>query len=146
MKRQRAAHRLPYTAEQMFDLVADIERYPEFLPHWPRATIQRREGNVLHVLQEIDLGIRQLRFESCAVLERPAHLQITSQAAPFRRMQVEWQFTPDGQGSVTTVTIEIEMQSPLMEVVAGELIGLMMHDVFDRFQRRAAALYAAAPG
>ena len=49
MRRQSESHWFPYTAEQMFDLAADIERYPEFLPHWPRATIRLREQDVLHV-------------------------------------------------------------------------------------------------
>ena len=142
MERQSATHRFPYTAGQMFDLAADIERYPEFLPHWPRATIRRREGNVLYVLQEIDLGIRRLRFESRAVLERPDRLCVSSEALPFRSMLVDWRFVPDGQASVITLTIEIEMLSPVMEIVAGKLIRLMMLDVLDRFQQRAALLFA----
>lgn len=146
MKRQRVSHWLPYTDGQMFDLAADIERYPEFLPHWPRATIQRREGDILYVLQEIDLGIRQLRFESRAVLDRPGQLRVTSETAPFRSMLIDWRFKPEGEGSVTTLTIEIEMQSPLLEAVAGTLIRQLTRDVFDRFQQRAAMLYAPGPG
>lgn len=145
MRRQHAAHWFPYPAGQMFDLAADIERYPEFLPHWPRATIQRQEGNVLYVLQEIDLGIRRLRFESRAVLDRPGQLRVTSEAAPFQSMQVDWRFTPEKQGSLTTLTIEIEMLSPVLEVVAGRLIALMTRDVFDRFAQRAASLYTPGP-
>ena len=94
MRRQSEAHWFPYTPEQMFHLAADIERYPEFLPHWPRATIQSREQDVLHVLQEIDLGLRRFRFESHAVLQRPSRLHIDSTSGPFRRLAIDWRFSP----------------------------------------------------
>jgi coenzyme Q-binding protein COQ10 len=144
MRRQSEAHWLPYTAEQMFDLAADIERYPEFLPHWPRATIRSREQNVLHVLQEIDLGLRRLRFESRAVLERSGHLHIDSATGPFRRLSIDWRFTPGEQGGcLVTLTVEMEMRSLLLEALAGKLMEMMTRDVLVRFRERAAMLYGA---
>jgi coenzyme Q-binding protein COQ10 len=144
MRRQSEAHWFPYTAEQMFDLAADIERYPEFLPHWPRATIRSREQNVLHVLQEIDLGLRRLRFESRAVLERPGHLHIDSATGPFRRLSIDWRFTSGEQGGcLVTLTVEMEMSSLLLEALAGKLMEMMTRDVLVRFRERAAMLYGA---
>jgi coenzyme Q-binding protein COQ10 len=141
MRRQSESHWVPWTTEQMFDLAADIERYPEFLPHWPQAFIRAREGNVLHVQQEIDLGIRQLRFESRAVLQRPDHLHIDSVSGPFRRLSIDWRFTPERDGCRTTLTVEMEMRSLLLEALAGKLMALLTRDVLAQFRTRAAALY-----
>ena len=136
------SHGFPHTAEQMFDLAADIERYPEFLPHWPRATIRSREQGVLHVLQEIDLGLRRFRFESRAVLQRPTHLHIDSASGPFRRLSIDWRFTPGGEGGCTVaLTVEMDMRSTLLEAFAGGLMRMMTQDILERFRERAAALY-----
>jgi len=142
MRRQSESHWLPWTAEQMFDLAADIERYPEFLPHWPRATIRSRDQDVLHVQQEIDLGLRRFRFESRAVLRRPSHLHIDSASGPFRRLSIDWRFTPGAEsGCLTALTVEIEMRSVLLETFAGRLMQMMTQDILERFRARAAVLY-----
>lgn len=144
VRHRHETHRLPYSAEQMFDLVADIERYPEFVPHWTHASIERREGNVLTVLQEIDLGIQRLRFESRAELQRPGHLQISSSAAPFRNLLVDWRFAPvDDGGCLCTMTVEVTMRSALMEFIADKLVHLITADVYQCFRKRAAILYPA---
>ena len=142
MRRQHESHGLPWTAEQMFDLAADIERYPEFLPHWPRATIRSREQDILYVRQEIDLGLRRFHFESRAVLQRPAHLHIDSTSGPFRRLSIDWRFTPGGQGGCTVdLTVEMDMRSVVLEALAGKLMEMLTGDVLERFRDRAAALY-----
>jgi coenzyme Q-binding protein COQ10 len=141
MRRQSESHWVPWMAEQMFDLAADIERYPEFLPHWPHAIIRSRQGNVLHVQQAIDLGVRQLRFESRAVLQRPGHLHIDSTSGPFRRLSIEWRFVPERDGCRTTLTVEMEMRSLLLEILAGRLMEMLTRDVLARFRDRAATLY-----
>ena len=141
MRRQSESHWVPWMAEQMFDLAADIERYPEFLPHWPHATIRSREDNVLYVQQEIDLGLRRLQFDSRAVLQRPAHLHIDSATGPFRHLSVDWRFTPEREGCRTALTVEVEMRSLLLEAMAGKLTERLTRDVLARFRERAAALY-----
>lgn len=126
----------------MFDLVVDIEHYPEFLPNWTAARILRREGNVLHVSQEIDLGIRRIAFESRAVMDRPQQLHIRSGAGPFRRLDIDWRFTPATQGGCEiTLAVSLEMHSLLLEAVSGRLMELLTRDIFRRFRERAARLY-----
>lgn len=83
---------LPYPAEQLFDLVADVERYPEFLPFWASARVRRREADVLYVDQVIRLAILQWRFSSKAELHRPRRLHITSTGAPFHNLEITWTF------------------------------------------------------
>jgi coenzyme Q-binding protein COQ10 len=142
VKRQREARRLPYSAEQMFDLAADVERYPEFLPHWTQAEILHRGTHTLDVRQELDLGIRRIRFDSRATLERPRHLHIDSRAALFRHLTIDWRFTPaDGNGCIATLTVELEMRSLFMDAVARRLMQSLTRDIHSRFRERAARLY-----
>lgn len=144
MKRQTERHRLSYSAEQMFDLAADIERYPEFLPQWSAATIQKREGDVLTVEQELDMGIQTLRFMSQATMQRPGRLQIRSSQAPFRSMLIDWRFSPAGDGGcLVTLAVEFDMRSIILETAAGKFMQIMTSDIFSRFRRRARELYGA---
>jgi coenzyme Q-binding protein COQ10 len=135
-------HHLPWQAERMFDLVADIERYHEFLPAWSHARITRREGNILTVVQGIDLGILRLDFESRAELERPSHLRVSSSTRPFRRFQLDWRITPAARGGcVVALAVHLEMHSALLEATSGRLLDRLTRDIFRRFRERAAALY-----
>lgn len=142
MKRRAEQHRLPYRAERLFDLAADVERYPEFLPHWSVVTIRAREGDRLIVDQELDLGIQRLRFTSQASLRRPERLQIRSSQPPFRTMLIDWRFRSMGAaGCLISLDVEFNMRSLLLEAAAGQLMRLMTGDFFSRFCRRAHALY-----
>jgi len=128
----------------MFDLVADIERYHEFLPFWTHARITRRQGDVLTVMQGIDLGIMRLEFESRAELHRPERLQVSSSAGPFRHLLIDWRFTPDPDGGcVVALAVSLEMHSPLLEAAGSRLLDLLTRDIFLRFRDRAAALYGS---
>jgi coenzyme Q-binding protein COQ10 len=135
-------HHLPWQQEQMFDLVADIERYHEFLPAWSPARITRRQGDVLTVEQGIELGIMHLEFESRAELQRPERLRVSSSSGPFRTLLLDWRFAPDARGgSRVALTVSIEMHSRLLEVAGGRLLELLSRDIMRRFHDRAATLY-----
>lgn len=86
------ASTFPYSAEQLFDLVADVERYPDFLPFWAGVRILRREGDSLRVEQSIRLPLVRLRFLSEAELNRPRRLRIITNQAPFRSLEITWSF------------------------------------------------------
>lgn len=129
----------------MFDLVADIERYHEFLPLWTQARITRRDGNTLFVTQGIEFGPLHLEFESRAELRRPQRLRVTSSAGPFRSLLIDWRFAPaDGSGTVVTLEVGLEMRSLLLESVSSRLLDRLTQDIFDRFRDRARVLYGEA--
>lgn len=145
VKRQALTRHVPWTAGQMFNLVVDIERYPEFLPNWTSARVLAREGEVLRVSQEIDLGIRRLAFESRAVPEPPRRLRIHSAVGPFRQLEIDWRLTPDTRGGGCTIRLAVsfEMHSRLLEAVSGRLMDVLTRDTLERFRVRAAQLYGA---
>jgi len=145
MKRQTERHRLPYTADQMFDLAVDIERYPEFLPQWSAAKIRKREGDILTVEQELDMGIQRLRFTSHATAQRPERLQIRSSQAPFKSMLIDWRFvSATDNGCMVTLAVEFDMRSMLLEAAAGKFMQIMTSDIFSRFRHRAHKIYGGS--
>ncbi len=142
MKYRRTEQHSPWDVGQMFDLVADIERYHEFLPGWSPARITRRHGDVLTVVQEIELGFLQLSFESRAELHRPERLQISSSAGPFRELLIDWQFTPHPRGGCAiALAVSLDMRSMLMEAASGQVLDLLTRDIVRRFHERAVLLY-----
>jgi coenzyme Q-binding protein COQ10 len=142
VKSRYEEHRLPWRAEMMFDLVADIERYHEFLPVWTHARITQRQGDFLTVMQGIDLGFTRLDFESRAELHRPERLQVRSSAGPFRDLLIDWRFTPvPDDGCVVRLAVSLEMRSSLLELASGRVLDLMTRDILRRFQARAEQLY-----
>ena len=142
MKYCRIEQHSPWEVGQMFDLVADIERYHEFLPAWSQARIRRGHGDVLTVVQEIDLGILRLDFESCAELRRPERLRVSSSDGPFRELLLDWRFTPHPRGGcVIALSVSVEMRSVLAEAASGRLLDLLTRDIVMRFHERAAVLY-----
>jgi coenzyme Q-binding protein COQ10 len=142
MKYRRIEQHSPWNVGQMFDLVADIERYHEFLPAWSPVRIRQRRGDVLTVAQEIDLGILRLDFESRAELYRPERLRVSSSGGPFRELLLDWRFMPHPpDGCVIALAVSLEMRSVLVEAASGRLLDLLTRDIVRRFHERAADLY-----
>jgi coenzyme Q-binding protein COQ10 len=139
---RQVEHQLPWDMQQMFDLVADIERYHEFLPGWSAARITQREGDILTVMQAIELGPLRLEFESRAELQRPERLRVSSSGGPFRQFLLDWRFRPAPRaGCIVALEVSMEMRSILLEAAGKRLLDLMTRDIFMRFRERARALY-----
>ncbi|MDJ0778885.1 MAG: type II toxin-antitoxin system RatA family toxin [Gammaproteobacteria bacterium] len=126
----------PYRCEDLFELVLDIERYPEFVPGWRSARVLERDMGWLRVEQHIGIGPLRLSFESRATYERPDSIRIESAAAPFRHLCIDWRFHRDQGGC------RIEFDSSLsllaMNRFATPLLELMGSNVIAAFKRRAA--------
>src|SRR5260221_2784155 len=85
---------LPYTAEQMFDLVADVEKYPQFLPWCVAARIRERKGNEISADLAIGFKMYRERFTSRGILDRPHTIHVTYSDGPFRYLENEWRLLP----------------------------------------------------
>jgi coenzyme Q-binding protein COQ10 len=138
---------LPYTAQQMYDLVADVARYPEFLPWCAAARIRSRAPSDTAEVLEADIVISfkvfRERFGSRVTLW-PGILKIDTEYldGPFRYLHSNWQFEPaeDG-GSNVSFFVDFEFRNKVLQGV----IGIVFHDAMQRvvraFERRAADLY-----
>ena len=94
----REQRRLPYGADQMFDLVADVGHYPAFLP-WVVATRIRSKTDT-EMVADMLVGFKALRekFTSHVTLERPRHIRVQYIDGPLRDLDNHWTFTPLDDG------------------------------------------------
>lgn len=135
---------LPYTPQQMFDLVADVERYPEFLPWCVAARIRRRDGNIM--LADLMIGFKMVRerFTSRVVLDGPHRLDVTYTEGPFKYLNNHWIFEPlENGGTLIDFYVDFEFRSKVLQALIGavfnEAVGLMV----SAFEKRARQLYGA---
>lgn len=138
---------LAYTPEQLFDLAAEVERYPEFLPWWIAARVRRREGDVYYTDQVVGFGIVRERFGSKTVLRRPERIDVTSSDGPFRHFHLAWRFEPCPDGACrVSLAVDLELRSWLLQEVFGRAIVERVGAIITAFEARAHRLYGPAEG
>ena len=136
--------RLPYTAEQLFNLVADIERYPEFLPWCVGARIRERTERM--VIADLIIGFRMFRerFTSRVVLDRPQRIDVAYSEGPFRYLDNHWLFEPQADGGcVIDFFVDFEFRSRLLQRLIEVLFNEAVRRMVGAFEARARALYGA---
>ena len=148
----KTTRRVRHSAENMFDLVADVEHYPEFLPLCQALTVRRRrqidDGHEV-VIADMRVGYLAIRetFTSQVTLDRPGlKILVEYLEGPFSSLENRWTFdpTPDGVGCVVGFYINYEFRSRML----GRLMGSMFDSAFRRFaeafERRADKVYGPA--
>jgi coenzyme Q-binding protein COQ10 len=140
---------LPYTAEQMYAVVADIERYPEFLPWCAKVVIRKREtaGRVELVTAEMAIAFHALheRYVSLVRLDRGAlTIEARHVEGPFQRLDTRWRFVPLATGSEIHFLIDFAFKSMLLSAVAGVAFGFVAARMAEAFVQRAHRLYGAS--
>jgi coenzyme Q-binding protein COQ10 len=139
---------LPHTSEQMFDLVADVERYPEFVPMCERLTIRRRTTGVNGsevLLADMSIGYRLIResFTSRVALDRE-NLKILVEYVdgPFSHLENRWSFAPAPQGGcAVTFDIDYAFRSRTFQMIAGAVFDTVVRRMVQAFETRADAIY-----
>jgi coenzyme Q-binding protein COQ10 len=138
---------LAYTPEQLFDLAADVERYPEFLPWWIAVRARKREANVYYTDQVVGFGLVRQRFESKTVLRRPERIDVTSSDRKFRRFHLTWLFDPlPDDGCRVALVVDLELRSKLAQDLFGRAISRMAGSIMSAFEDRAHRLYGPTAG
>ena len=138
--------RLPYSAQQMFDLVADVASYPEFLPWTAAARIRSRRpvagGEIIEADLVISFKVFRERFGSRVTLW-PGALKIDTEYldGPFRHMLSAWAFRDIEGGSEVEFFVDFEFRNALLQGIIGVVFNDAMTRVVRAFERRAAALY-----
>src|SRR5262245_48969172 len=114
----RTVRRVPFSPRQMFDLVADVERYPQFLPLCEALAVKRRErdGEREVVTAQMTVGYMAIRetFTSCVVLDPPSLLVEAAAvpgaaSGPFSRLKNRWTFLPAAEGCNVDFSIDYEL-------------------------------------
>ena len=137
----------PYNTQQLFDLVADIERYPEFLP-WCRAArvLERREGELLGELvisfsHMTESYVSRVQLQRPSAPDQPGVIDVTMVRGPFEYLTNHWRFTPAEGGSEIDFKVDFKFRSRILEKLIGALFGKATAKMVGAFKQRAEALY-----
>ena len=142
MKRYAVARTLPWSCEQLFDLAADVASYPDFLPGWLDVQILEQDPRRLRVRQRLGVGPVNHSFTSCAELERPRQVLISTADAPFQHLHIHWQFEESGQtGCRVSLGVELETDGSVLEQALAKLFEVSTPEIVRHFEQRARQLY-----
>jgi coenzyme Q-binding protein COQ10 len=134
--------KLPYTPEQMFDLVADVEKYPQFLPWCVATRIKSRYGDTLTADMAVGYKMFREKFTSIARLDRAAmRIDIEYREGPFRYLNNHWVFEPDPKGCAIDFYIDFEFRSQLLEKAITAVFNRAVSVMVQAFEKRAKVIY-----
>lgn len=133
-----------FSAAQMFGLVDDIERYPEFLPWCSGTAVTRRDADTTCATIKVSYrGIRQ-SFSTQNTKQYPHHMTMKLVEGPFRMLDGEWRFTTlDAGACKIDFFLQYEFSGVLLEKLAGPVFGYIAGTMVDAFLKRAEQLYRA---
>ena len=142
MPRHSETKHLPYTPEQLFDLVADVARYDEFLP-WVVA-VRVRSSSEKQTVADLVVGFNAFkeRFTSRVVKERPTRICVDYVEGSLKFLHNEWKFdrAVDG-GTNVHFSVDFAFRSRLFETLAGAMFDRALRRMTAAFEQRAASLY-----
>ncbi len=135
----------------MFDLVADVERYPQFLPLCKGLRVLRRVpgGESRETLvAEMNIGYKAIaeRFTTKVTLDHGAHdIHVSYVDGPFRYLENRWEFRPDGEGCAVHFAIDYEFRSMALGLLMGAMFDRAFRRFTDAFETRADTVYGRRP-
>ena len=132
---------LPYTQAQLFDMVADVERYPEFLPWCLASRITKRQGPV--ITADLIIGFRMVReqFTSRVTLDRPNRIHVEYTHGPLSHLNNHWVFYPHEDGCLIDFYVDFEFRSRVLQKLIGALFNEAVKRMVAAFEARAGDLY-----
>ena len=132
---------LPWSPKQLYDLVADIESYPKFLPWCVAARNRERRNNVL--LSDLVIGFKMLRerFTSLVTLKE-GRIDVAYQEGPFKYLTNHWVFEEQPDGStIIDFYVDFEFRSKMLQGIIGTLFNEAVKVMVGAFEKRARQLY-----
>ncbi len=152
MTRHTETRDLPYTAQQMYDLVADVEAYPKFIPWTTGARVRDRKdvagGEEMIADLVVSFKVFRERYTSRVSLqpsdgEKDARIDVTAINGPFDRLVTRYRFTPREDGGCTMgLDVDFAFKSRLLQRAAGMAFELALKRVSRAFEERAGVIYA----
>ena len=133
---------VPYAASEMFALVADVEKYPGFLPWCRKAHVRAPGADTLEASLEIGRGPIRKTFTTRNVMTRDSRIDIGLIDGPFKYLQGCWRFLArDGAGCRVVLDLEYELSNAVLRRTLGPLFSEIANSLVDAFCRRARQLY-----
>lgn len=141
MIEHRETRHVPYPAQLMYAVVADVAQYPKFLP-WVVAlrVLSRREGGMTAEMAVGYGGLRERYISDVVLVEDARTIAVTQTSGPFKVLENHWRFTPRDEGCDIEFSIRFEFKSRLLQSLAGAKFEKVMLKMTDAFVARAKAL------
>lgn len=145
MPRHAEQKLVPYRAEQLFDLVADVGRYPEFLPWCVGAQVRTRTETEL--LADLVIGFGPFRegFTSRVALRRPELIRVRYENGPFRYLTNQWRFTAAPRGCRVDFFVDFEFRNRILTAAIGVVFNEAVRRMVHAFVKRARDVYGPPP-
>lgn len=134
--------KMPYTADQMFDLVAQVDLYPQFLPWCLASRITKHEGNVFYA--DLVIGYKMVRekFTSRVTALRPDHIHVEYLEGPMHHLSNHWRFLPEEDGGCTIdFFVDFEFKNKIMQNLMEVFFEKAVRKMVTAFEARAEDLY-----
>lgn len=147
MPKHSETRHIPYTAQQMYDLVSDVSSYPEFIPWTSGAKIRSLDEQDNKTIMIADLIVSFKLFEESfgsEVVLRPGEKKIDTSYldGPFKHMISQWAFTDTDNGCDVHFKVDFEFKSLILQKTATVFFNMAMQKVVHSFEKRANELYA----
>jgi len=128
----------------MFELVADVRRYAEFLP-WVIA-MRVRKDTATETLADMIVGFKGLRetFTSQIAKDPPHAIRVDYIEGPLKYLHNDWRFRVDGDGCFVDFSVDFAFRNRIFEMLAGQVFGVALRRMIGAFEDRARALYSVA--
>ncbi len=135
---------VPYSAEDMYALVEDVDSYPQFLPWCSDVEVHFREGNVVEASLELHRGSLSKRFRTRNTMHPKESMDLSLVGGPFQRLAGGWEFQALGDsGSKVSLRLEFEFESRALDLLVGAFFEDACNSLVDAFTQRAATVYGA---
>lgn len=146
----KTERRVRHRPDQMFDLVADVERYPLFVPLCESLKVRRRvnagDDGIEILVADMTVAYTMIRetFTSRVTLDRPRlHILAEYIDGPFSRLENHWRFAPAGEGTLVTFSIDYEFRSRALALVMGAVFDAAFRRFATAFEARADEIYGS---
>ena len=135
--------KLPYTPEQMFALVADVEKYQEFAPWCVASRVTKQESErVFYADLVVGYKLFREKFSSKVFLEEPDHIYIEYQKGPLKHLKNHWRFIREPDGScLIDFSVEFEFKNNMLQSLAQVFFQEVIRRMVSAFEERAKNLY-----
>lgn len=132
---------VPYRPEQLFDLVADVGKYPKFLPWCVGARVRSQTPEESVADLTIGFGPFRETFTSRVTLDRPRRVVVKYENGPFRYLNNQWDFSPRGSGTEVAFFVDFEFRSRLLQAAIGVVFNEAVRRMVRAFLKRARDVY-----
>ena len=133
---------LPYSCEQLFDLIIDVESYPRFVPWWEAVRVRERENDHYHTEQVVRFPLMRHTFSTVTTFERPHRIDVVAQRGGLGRFSLTWRLNA-GEDGMTAVDLMVEASGSISPIrkAAEALSRDVVNMLLAAFESEAARIY-----